>query len=57
MHVHKTTFDRTALWGTHHVVWKGKQNMQTKKVDWKNGSVKHCWVNKVHDGLGENGEY
>ena len=31
--------------------------MQTKKVDWKNGSVKYRWVNKVNDGLAENDEY
>ena len=54
--VHKTTFERNSSLGYHHVVWKGKEKIQTKKVDWKNGSVKYCWVIKVHYCLGENGE-
>ena len=56
VHVHKTTFERNSSLGYHHVVWKGKEKIQTKKVDWKNGSVKYCWVIKVHYCLGENGE-
>ena len=56
MHVHKTTFERNSSLRYHHVVCKGKQNMQTKKVGWKIGSVKYCWVIKVHYCLGENGE-
>ena len=55
--MHKTTFERNSSLGYHHVVWKGKEKIQTKKVDWKNGSVKYCLVNKVNDGLAENGEY
>ena len=45
----------TVLWGP--ITWSDREkNIQTKKVDWKNGSVKYCWVIKVHYGLGENGE-
>ena len=35
---------------------EGKQKIHTKKVDWKNDSVKSCWVIKVHYGLTKNGE-
>ena len=56
MHVRKTTFERNSSLRYHHVVCKGKQNIQTKKVGWENGSVKYCWVIKVHYCLGENGE-
>ena len=48
-------FKETVLWGT--ITWSDREkNIQTKKVYWKNGSVKSCWVIKVHYGLGENGE-
>ena len=46
----------TVLWGIPSRGLKGKRNIQTKKVGWKIGSVKYCWVIKVHYCLGENGE-
>ena len=54
--MHKTTFERNSSLGYSSRGLKAKKSIQTKKVYWKNGSVKSCWVIKVHYGLGENDE-